>query len=116
MQHLTTKTFKEKILNYDVDKTKWLINKPTIIDIWAPWCGPCRVIAPIFNELEEEFKDRIDIYKIDVDENPEIAATFGIKSIPAVLFIPIDGEPEISIGAMSKIAFIHAIEEFFKIK
>lgn len=117
MEHLTTETFKEKIFNFD-ESSKWKFkgNKVTIIDFAANWCGPCKMITPILEELEKEYEGKIDIYKVDIDENSEIAIAFGIRNIPAILFIPIEGEPEISIGAMPKKSFIKAIEEILKIK
>ena len=73
-------------------------------------------MGPILEEIGEEFKEKLDVYKIDVDENPEISNTFGIRSIPAILFIPVDSQPEMSVGAMSKASFLKTIEEILKIK
>lgn len=117
MEYLTTKTFKEQIFDFD-ESTEWKYkgSKPALIDIFGVWCQPCKIIVPILEELEKEYEGRINIYKVDIDENPEIAITFGIKSIPAILFIPEKGEPELSIGAMSKNSFVKSIEEILKVK
>ena len=116
MENLTTQTFKEKIFNYDKSKDwKFEGTKPTIIEFGAEWCGPCRMMVPILEELNEEYKEKIDFFKVDVDENSEISSTFGIKNIPAILFIPINVEPEMSIGAMSKTNFIKTIKEILKV-
>ena len=85
--------------------------KPVVLDFWATWCGPCRSIAPILEELAKENKDQIVIYKVDVDKCREIAEAFGISSIPAVLYIPIDGEPSMTIGARSKAKFQEEIDK-----
>lgn len=117
MQHLTTEEFKTKIFNYD-EKKNWEFsgNKPIIIDFYADWCQPCKMVGPILEELNEEYKDKIDIFKVDVDKEHELSGALGIKSIPSILFIPTDKDPEMAVGALPKTAFKTVIEDLFKIK
>ena len=116
MEHLLTETFKEKIFDYDQEKEwKFKGDKPAIIDFYAEWCGPCKMMAPILEELSETYKGKIDIFKVNVDEQPELSSAFGIKSIPAILFIPLEDQPEMSVGAMPKQSFEKVIEEILKI-
>ena len=111
IEHLNTETFKEKVYNY-TDSKDWKFEgtKPCVIDFYADWCGPCKQIAPLLEELSEEYKDKIDIYKIDVDTYAELGMLFNIRSIPSILFISIDKEPQMTIGSLSKVALKKAIE------
>lgn len=99
---LTTEAFKANVYDINSDKLVYLGNKPAIIDFNATWCGPCRRIAPILDELAKEYEGKIVIYKVDVDKNREIAEVFGISSIPAILYIPLDKEPVMTIGLRGK--------------
>lgn len=101
---LTTEQFLEKVANYKTNPDKWqyLGDKPAIIDFYADWCGPCKAIAPTLEELAAEYAGEIIIYKIDVDKEQELAQVFGIRSIPSILFVPLNGSPQMSQGAMSK--------------
>lgn len=102
--HLTKAEFLKKIYNYEESPNDWkyLGDKPAIIDFYADWCGPCKIIAPILAELANEYAGKITVYKIDVDKETDLARDFGIQGIPALLFIPMDGKPQMSQGAMSK--------------
>ena len=103
MEHLTVETFKEKVFNYEVNKDwKFEGNIPCIIDFYAYWCGPCKVVAPILEELSLEYKSKVEIYKVDTEEQQELASVFGIRSIPSILFIPKEGQPQMSAGALPK--------------
>ena len=102
---LTTEQFSTQVYNLEDNEMKYLGNKPAIVDFTATWCGPCRSIAPILEELAKEYKDQIVIYKVDVDQCREVAEAFGIQSIPAVLYIPLNGEPSMTIGARNKAKF-----------
>lgn len=102
---LTTETFSKEIYDMNDEDAKYLGKKPAIIDFNATWCGPCQRIAPILEELALEYKDDISIYKIDVDKNKELARAFNISSIPALLFIPMEGEPVMLVGSRSKERF-----------
>lgn len=110
---LTKAVFLEKVANFETNPTVWkyLGDKPAIIDFHATWCGPCKAIAPTLNELAEEYEDEIYIYKIDVDKEPELAGAFGIRSVPTLLFVPMEGDPQMAQGAMPKKAFQEAIDQ-----
>jgi thioredoxin len=105
--------FLTKVTNYQTTPNVWkyLGDKPAIIDFYADWCGPCKVIAPILEELAEEYSDKIYIYKIDTEKEQELAALFGIRSIPSLLFIPMEGKPQMAQGVLPKSEFKKAIDE-----
>jgi len=112
-EHLTLETFKEKVLNYEINTEEWVYEGkiPCIIDFYASWCGPCKMIAPILEELSEEYKDKIIIYKIDTEKEQDLAAMFGIRSIPSILFVPMDGKPSMINGALPKKDFEKVIKD-----
>jgi thioredoxin len=112
--HLTKDTFLEKVMNYEKNKDSWVYegDKPCIVDFYADWCKPCKMIAPIMDELAEEYKGQIYIYKVDTQKERELAGVFGIRSIPSVLFIPMEGKPQMSQGALPKETFKQAIDNF----
>jgi thioredoxin len=116
MENLTVETFKEKVFDYS-NNTEWKFagTKPAIIDFYADWCGPCKVVAPILEELSVEHPE-IDFYTIDTEAQNELAASFHIKSIPSILFIPLNGLPQMSLGAIPKDKFEEAIKQIFKIE
>ncbi len=109
---LTTQDFKDKIFDYEASEA-WQFkgSKPAIIDFYADWCGPCKAVAPVLEELSETYKDQVDIYKLDTDAEQELSALFGIQSIPTFLFIPMEGAPMMQKGAIPKNAFTQVIEE-----
>ena len=112
MEYLTAATFKEKVFNYELSKEwKYAGDKPAIIDFYADWCGPCKMVAPVLEELSNEYDGKIQIYKIDTDKERELASVFGIQSIPSILFIPKEGQPQMSLGALPKESFKKAITE-----
>ena len=114
LEHLTTETFKEKVFNYETNQDwKFEGTKPCIIDFYADWCQPCKAVAPVLEELQKENSD-ITIYKINTEEQQELAAVFGIKSIPSLLFVPMDGEPQMAMGALPKESFESAIKDILK--
>jgi thioredoxin len=102
-ENLTKATFLEKVFNFEKNKT-WSFegNKPAIIDFYADWCGPCKALAPVLEQLSNEYEGKIDIYKIDTEAEQELAAAFGIRSIPSMLFCPADAEPQMANGALPK--------------
>lgn len=102
--HLTKSEFISKVANFQTNPTEWkyLGDKPCIIDFYATWCGPCKMVAPILDDLAKEYDGQIYIYKVDVDAQPEIAAAYGIQSIPTIFFSPMTGNPQVSQGAMQK--------------
>jgi thioredoxin len=109
---LTTQGFKEKVFNYETEKDwKYQGTLPAIIDFYADWCGPCKMVAPVLEELSKEYEDRLLIYKVNTDIEQELSSVFGIQSIPTILFIGADGEPMMQPGAFPKHAFKKIIEE-----
>ncbi|MGL5937158.1 MAG: thioredoxin [Phocaeicola sp.] len=110
---LTKALFLEKVANYETHPDGWnyLGDKPALIDFYASWCGPCKMVAPILEELAQEYGDSLVIYKLDTEAEQELAALFGIRTIPSLLFIPMDGQPQMAQGAMSKGDFRKAIDE-----
>lgn len=112
MEHLTKETFFEKVFNYEENKEwKYEGNLPCLIDFYADWCAPCKMVAPILEELSEEYRDKINIYKVDTEKETELSAAFGIRSIPSLLFCPADGQPQMAMGALPKEALKNAIDE-----
>lgn len=109
---MTTQDFKEKIFNWETEADwKYLGELPAIIDFYAEWCGPCKMIAPLLEELSNEYKGKIVIYKVDTDVEQDLSAVFGIQSIPTMLFIGADGEPMMQPGALPKHVLKQIIEE-----
>ncbi len=110
---ITKAEFVKKVANIDANPEEWryLGDKPALVDFYASWCGPCKMIAPILEELAAEYGDQIVIYKVDTEREPELSAAFGIRSIPTLLFVPLKGQPQMSQGAMSKEQFKAAIDK-----
>lgn len=110
--HLTKEEFLTKVFNYETStEWKYLGDKPALIDFYASWCGPCKALAPVLEELAAEYGDQIYIYKINTEEEQELAAAFNIRSIPTLLFIPLEGQPQMSMGAMPKNSLKEAIDK-----
>lgn len=109
---LTLDAFKDKIMDYEANPKEWKYKgeRPAIIDFYAVWCGPCKATAPIVNSLAEEYAGKVDFYKVDVDKQQELAALFGIRSIPSLLFIPVEGQPQMQVGAMNRMSFNEMIK------
>ena len=108
---LTSDTFKTKVYDIEDPSMTYLGSKPAIIDFTADWCRPCRSIAPILEEIAAEYKDKIVVYKVDVDKCRDIVNAFGITSIPAILYIPLEGEPSMTFGARNKAKFQEEINK-----
>ena len=112
MEHLTKETFLTKVFNYELNQEwKYEGELPCLIDFYADWCGPCKMVAPILEELAKEFDGKINIYKVNTEEQQELAGAFGIQSIPSLLFCPKDGKPQMAMGALPKQAMTDAINE-----
>jgi thioredoxin len=109
---LTAEGFREKIFDYTKEEEwKYAGTLPAIVDFYADWCGPCKAVAPVLEEISQEYDGKLVIYKIDTDKEAELSALFGIQSIPTLLFIPVDGQPMMQKGAIPKKAFQQVIEE-----
>ena len=112
MEHLTKQTFLEKVFNYEAGKDwKFEGKLPCIIDFYADWCQPCKIVAPILEELSAEFDGKINIYKVNTEQEVELASAFGIRSIPSMLFCPAEGQPQMAVGALPKETLIQAIND-----
>jgi len=109
---LDTQGFKDKIFNYETESEwKYQGTKAAIIDFYADWCGPCKTVAPVLEELSDRYKDDLAIYKIDTDKEMELSSLFGIQSIPTLLFIPVNSNPIVQKGALPKNILQQIIEE-----
>ena len=115
-EHLTTDTFKQKVFNYEENKEwKFEGEKPCLIDFYADWCGPCKIVAPVLEELSEEYDGKLNIYKVNTEEQQELSAIFGIQSIPSLLFVPKDGQPQMAMGALPKDTLEKAFKDVLKV-
>lgn len=115
---LTKEDFLKKVVDYEANPTEWkyLGDRPAIVDFYASWCGPCKMLAPILDELAQEYADSLYIYKVNTEKEQEIAAAFGIRSIPTLLFIPVNGEPQMVTGALPKPNLKQAISDILHVK
>ena len=106
--------FLKKVYDFEANPNDWKFEgkRPAIVDFYAKWCGPCKALHPVLEELSKEYSGKVDIYQIDVDQEKELAAAFGIRSIPTLLLIPMKEEPRITQGALPKDQLKKAIDEF----
>jgi thioredoxin len=110
--HLTTQEFKDKVFNYETEKEwKYKGELPAIIDFYADWCGPCKMVAPILEDIAKDYGGKIVVYKVDTESEQELASVFGIQSIPTLLFVPKDGQPQAAMGALPRQSFDQAIKD-----
>ena len=105
--NITTDEFNKKVFNMeDIDSDtgaiKLLGDKPVVIDFYAPWCGPCKVLEPVFDKISEEYEGKVDFYKVNIDEELDIAVAFGVRSVPMVLYLPTEGKGSMEVGAPSE--------------
>ena len=102
--NLTKGGFLRRVADFENSPNEWkfLGNKPALIDFFAPWCGPCKMLSPVLDELAEEYDGKVDIYKVNIDNEEELAEVFGIRSVPTLLFVPLQGDPKRAMGAMPK--------------
>jgi thioredoxin len=115
-EHLTKEAFFEKVFNWEKNQDwKFEGDLPCIIDFYADWCQPCKMVAPILEELSEEYAGKINIYKVNTEQEQELAGAFGIRSIPSMLFVPKDDKPQMAVGALPKDSITKAMEEVLKI-
>jgi len=114
-ENLTKETFLEKVFNFEKNKEwKFEGNVPAIIDFYADWCGPCKMVAPILEELSEDYKGKVNIYKVDTEAQQELSAAFAIRSIPSMLFCPKEGQPQMAQGALPKQQLEEIIKDVLK--
>lgn len=115
-KEMTTAEFQVKIFDYKADATTWKYKgtRPCVIDFYTTWCGPCKMLAPIIEQLAQEYNGKVDFYKVDTEKEPELAALFGIRSIPTLLFVPQEGMPQIAQGALPKDILVKAMTDIFK--
>jgi thioredoxin 1 len=103
VEHLNKQSFRDKIFNYEKNSEwKYQGDLPALVDFWAPWCGPCRVVGPVLDELSAEYAGKISFFKVNTEEEQELAGMFNIQSIPSLLFIPLGGAPMMAVGALPK--------------
>lgn len=110
--------FLKKVYNYEANPNEWKFegSRPAIVDFYATWCGPCKAMHPILEEISKEYSGKVDVYQIDVDKEKELASAFGIRSIPTLLMIPMNGDPRTIQGAMPKNQLKKAIDDFLLIQ
>ncbi len=110
-EHLTKETFQKTIFDFEKNEEwKFEGDLPCVIDFYADWCGPCKMVAPIIDELSKEYEGKINFYKIDTEQEAELSSMFGIRSIPTILFVPLEGQPKASMGALPKEQFKQVID------
>ena len=111
-EHLTKQEFLNKVFNYEANKDwKFEGDLPCIIDFYADWCQPCKMVAPILEELSDEYKGKVNIYKVNTEQEQELAGAFGIRSIPSMLFVPKSDKPQMAVGALPKQSIEQAMKE-----
>ena len=116
MESLSKESFLQKVFNYEQNKEwKFEGELPCIVDFYADWCGPCKMVEPILQELAQEYQGKINIYRVDTQAQQELAAAFGIQSIPSILFVPLNDKPQMSVGALPKNAIKKAINKVLNI-
>jgi len=116
LEHLTEETFKTKVFDFEKNQEwKFEGELPCLIDFYADWCAPCKMVAPVLEELQNEYEGKINIYKIDTEDQQNLASMFGIRSIPSLLFVPKDGKPQMAQGALPKNTLKQTIKDVMKV-
>lgn len=116
VKELDTEQFVNLVGDYTGTEFKFVGQRPCIVDFYATWCGPCKALSPIIDEIAAEYDGKIDVYRVDIDKNEEISAAFGIQSVPTLIFIPVSGQPRSSVGLLPKETIKEAIALVFDIK
>jgi len=112
-EYLTYDSFKEKVWDFEKNPQEWVYEGdiPCVIDFYADWCKPCKMVAPIMEDLAKKYDGKVKVYKIDTDKEKKLAGVFGVSSIPSVLFSPMKGRPVMQTGALQKADYIKIIED-----
>ena len=111
-EQLNKESFLKKIFDFEKNEEwKFEGELPAVVDFWAPWCGPCRMVGPIIEELSKEYSGKVNFYKVNTDEEQELMNVFGIRSIPTLLFVPKEGKPKVAVGALPKEAMQEVVEK-----
>ncbi len=115
-ENLTKETFSTKVFDFE-KATDWKYEgtAPAIIDFWAEWCGPCKMLSPVLEQIAKEYDGKLNVYKVNTDEEVEIASAFGIQSIPSLLWIPMSGKPQMSVGALPKAGLLKLVHEVLQV-
>ncbi len=115
-EQLSKQDFIDKIFDFE-NKKEWEYKGelPAIVDFYADWCGPCKMVSPVLETLSKEYEGALKVYKVNTDKEPELSAVFGIQSIPSFLFIPVGAQPQMAMGALPKASFVSAIKDVLKI-
>ena len=117
MESLSKESFLKKVFNYEQNKQwKFEGKLPCIVDFYADWCGPCKMVEPILQELAQEYQGKLNIYRVDTQAQQELAAAFGIQSIPSILFVPLNGKPQMAVGALPKETLKKTIKDVLKVE
>ena len=117
MESLSKESFLQKVFNYEQNKEwKFEGELPCIIDFYADWCGPCKMVEPILQELAQEYRGKLNIYRVDTQAEQELAAAFGIQSIPSILFVPLNDKPQMAVGALPKKTLKETIKDVLKVE
>ncbi len=116
--YLNTEDFRKLVWDYRQNPDTWVFkgDLPVIIDFYADWCRPCKMVAPIMEELAQTYKGKVIFYKVNTDMERELSTTFQIRSIPAILYVPKEGKPSMSVGVQQKEAYVQTITDFLKVK
>jgi thioredoxin len=116
-EHLTKETFTTKVFDYEKNQQwKYEGTVPAIVDFWAEWCGPCKMISPALEEISREYEGKLNVYKVNVDEETDVASAFGIQSIPSLLFIPLNETPRMAAGALPKASLVKLVKDVLKVE
>jgi len=116
-EKLTTAAFKEKVFDYEAGKEwKYRGEIPCIVDFYADWCGPCRMVAPVLEQISKDYEGKLHVYKVNTDEEQELAGAFGIQSIPSILFVPKEGQPQMAAGALPRQSLEKAIKDVLEVE
>jgi len=111
-KHINTDEFKKLVFDFDKNEQwKFEGKVPAIIDFYAEWCGPCKMLGPVLEEVEKEYAGKLDVYKVDIDKEPDLAARFNVQSVPSLLFAPLGDSPRMAVGALPKKELLRVIGE-----